>query len=184
MDLVCQKPPPALRDHHAGRGCRNDGSGAPRFRASNHFAQAASDQRSRRRPPGTGEKTASGAARWRHHRGQVAPGPHPPATSHTPHSESAHCPLKAVWAQSAHTLPYCLLPVGPSTRTVRYCYFRCPRVAHTVTVLNQEGLVAAVTVAAAPATAITATTALRQRQRRLSSLHALITYACVACPCC
>ena len=103
--------------------------------------------------------------------------------THTTHSESAHCPLKAVWAQSSHTLPYCLLPVGPSTRTVRYCYFRCPRVAHTVTVLNQEGLVAAVTVAAAPATAITAT-ALRQRQRRLSSLHALITYACVACPCC
>ena len=79
------------------------------------------------------------------------------AGAHTPHSESAHCPLKAVWAQSAHTLPYCLLPVGPSTCTVRYCYFRCPRVAHTVTVLNQEGLVAAVTVAAAPATAITAT---------------------------
>ena len=41
-----------------------------------------------------------------------------PAAAHSPHSESAHCPLKAGWAQSAHTLPYCLLPVGPSTRTV------------------------------------------------------------------
>ena len=73
-----------LRPFEAARGAaqarRRQGHGPPRPRAiAGRVAEGAAARACTRRARGrVACETASGAARWRHHRGQVAPGPHSP----------------------------------------------------------------------------------------------------------